>query len=114
MCLMDQACIFTTTEEMNACTGYSSSRHGRQVSPFEPGPALLEHPFEGLPDDPFGELAAEQAMEVEGAAAEHGLPDDPFGDISQPPTPVAGMNPTPITDMQLSKSLTSLRGLSKD
>lgn len=43
---------------------------------------MPEHPFEGLPDDPFGEIAAEQAMEREGAAEEHGLPDDPFGDTS--------------------------------
>lgn len=49
-----------------------------------PGPAVQEHPFEGLPEDPFGDkplnVSAELAIEKEGAAAEHGLPDDPFGD----------------------------------
>ena len=52
------------------------------MTQFQPGPGVPEHPFEGLPDDPFGEIAAEQAMERAGAAEEHGLPDDPFGDAS--------------------------------
>ena len=52
------------------------------MNQLQPVPGVPEHPFEGLPDDPFGEIAAEQAMEREGAAEEHGLPDDPFGDTS--------------------------------
>ena len=42
----------------------------------------MEHAFEGLPEDPFGEDAAVEAREKEGAAAEHNLPDDPFGESS--------------------------------
>jgi hypothetical protein len=60
--------------------GFASTRYFRPASQYEPGPPLAEHPFEGLPEDPFGEEATEEAREKEGAAAEHNLPEDPFGE----------------------------------
>jgi len=59
--------------------GFASTSHFRTIAQFEPGPPLVEHPFEGLPEDPFGEEATAEARE-EGAAAEHNLPEDPFGE----------------------------------
>ncbi len=61
-------------------TGFAATRYYRPAAKFEPGSPLAEHRFEGLPEDPFGEEATEEAREREGAAAEHNLPDDPFGE----------------------------------
>ena len=63
-------------------TGFASQRYSRTAQQFQAGPPLVEHAFEVLPEDPFGEDAAEEAREKEGAAAEHNLPDDPFGEYA--------------------------------
>ena len=68
---------------MHDCwTGYSARKWSQQALPFARAASVSERPFEGLPEDPFGDSAVEEALERAGAAAEHGLPDDPFGDTS--------------------------------